>query len=140
RLVIALARGVDDPANGERLPALRAHFHRNLIGGAADAARTNLDRRRDVLKRLLEHRQRIGLHLGLDAVERAIDDLLGDRLLALVHDGVHELGDDDISELGVRDDLAFLGGMAARHGLLLKSKSLTWAAWRRTSNGAACGP
>jgi hypothetical protein len=33
------------------------------------------------------------LHLLLDGIERAIDDLLGGGLLALVHDVVHELGE-----------------------------------------------
>ena len=86
---------------------------------AAYATRTHLDRRRYVLQRLLEHRQRVALELRLDAFEGAVDDLLGDRLLALVHDRVHELGDHHVAEFGVRDDLAFLSAMAARHGLTL---------------------
>src|SRR5450631_1925615 len=45
RLFVALARGRDDPANAERLPARRAHFHRHLISGAADAPRAHFDRR-----------------------------------------------------------------------------------------------
>src|ERR1700704_2465884 len=42
RLVVAAARGVDDPANGKRLAALRADLDRHLIGCAADPARANL--------------------------------------------------------------------------------------------------
>ena len=131
----------DDPADRQRLAAIGAHFDRHLIGGAADAARTHFNRRRDILERLTEHRQRIGLDLALDALEGAIDDRLGDRLLAFVHDRVHEFRDDEIAELGVRDDLAFLSAVTARHGLLLiLLKRITSAAWRRISNGAACGP
>ena len=45
RLVVAAARGVDDPANGKRLAALRADLDRHLIGCASDPAGANLDRR-----------------------------------------------------------------------------------------------
>src|SRR6516225_4664390 len=38
RLFVALARGRNDPADAECLPARGTHFHRNLIGGATDAA------------------------------------------------------------------------------------------------------
>src|SRR5579872_7457342 len=118
-LVVAAARGGDDPADGERLPALGAHFDRHLIGRAADAARAHFDRGGDIVERLAEYRDRIAFDLGLDAVERAIDDRLGDRLLALVHDRVHEFGDDDIAELGVRADLSLFGAVTTRHALLL---------------------
>ena len=37
-LLVAAARGRDDPADRERLAALGTHFDRHLIGGAADAA------------------------------------------------------------------------------------------------------
>jgi hypothetical protein len=35
--------------------------------------------------------------------------LFGDRLLAVVHEVVHELGDDEIAELGIRQDFALFG-------------------------------
>jgi hypothetical protein len=41
-------------------------------------------------------------------VERAIDDALGDGLLAVSHEVVHELGDDLIAILGVGKIRAFL--------------------------------
>ena len=69
-------------------------------------------------------------------VEGAVDDRLGDRLLALVHDGIHEFRENDVAILGVRNDLALFGAMAAGH----LSALLTSDAWRRISNGAACGP
>src|SRR5262249_18322152 len=47
------------------------------------------------------------------------NDALGDRLLALVHEAIHEFGDDGIAELGVRQDLALDGGTTTRHGLAL---------------------
>src|SRR5262249_42999140 len=115
RLLIALARGRNDPANAERLPTHRANFHRHLVSGAADAAGTHLDRRHDVLERLHEDRQRVLLGLGLDHAERAVDDAFGNRLLSGIHHRVHELGDDDVSELRVRKHLTLFGGMATRH-------------------------
>ena len=53
--------------------------------------------------------------LRLHAIHGAVDDVLGDRLLALLHDRVHELGQNHIAELGVRVDLAFLSFVPARH-------------------------
>jgi hypothetical protein len=41
-------------------------------------------------------------------VESTIDDVFGNGLFAFVHDVVHELGDDQITELGVRKDVALL--------------------------------
>src|SRR5215475_3987308 len=37
RTFVALARCRNDPADAERLAARRAHFHRDLVCGAADA-------------------------------------------------------------------------------------------------------
>src|SRR5688572_12488553 len=67
-LFVALARGRDDPADAERLAAREAHFHRHLVGGAADAAGAHLDRWHDVVERLLEYAQRRLLGLALDQV------------------------------------------------------------------------
>jgi hypothetical protein len=59
--------------------------------------------------------ERILLGLGLDDVERAVDDLLGGRLLAFIHDRIHELGDDLVLELRIGRDLAFFGAVTAGH-------------------------
>src|SRR6185437_2370272 len=88
---------------------------RHLIGGAADAAGAHFDRRHHVVQRLLEYRKRILLGLAFDDVERAVDDPFRGRLLAVVHDRIHELGDDDVAELRVRHDLALFCGMATGH-------------------------
>src|SRR5712691_13036106 len=115
RLLVAVARGRDQPAYAERLAPRRADLDRHLIGGAADAARTHLDRRHDVVERLLEHAERVLLGLALDDVERAVDDVLRHRLLAGVHDRVHELADHHVPELRIGNDLAFLGTVTAGH-------------------------
>src|SRR5919112_73026 len=124
RLVIAAAGGLDDPTDGEGLTALGANLDRNLVGRTADAAGTNLDRRSDVVEGLLEDFERVRLGAALDAVEGTVDDALGSGLLTVVHDGIHELRDDDITELGVRDDLTLFGAMAAGHELAPTSNTV----------------
>src|SRR6185437_10912611 len=110
-----IARGLDDPANGESLAALRADFDGHLVGGAADAARADFDGRLHVLQRLVEGGDRILLELAFDLVEGAVDDTLGNRLLATLHERVHELRDDEVVELGVRKDFTFFSSATARH-------------------------
>src|SRR5579862_2699441 len=89
----AVARGADDPAHAERERAIRAHVDGNLIGRAADAAGFDLDLRLHVGERALPHLHGIVLRPLGDEIERAIDDALGDRLLARLHDRVDELRD-----------------------------------------------
>ena len=54
----------------------------------------------------MEDRERILLGAILDSVEGAIDDRLGDRLLTLEHQVVHELRQHDIAEFRIRIDFA----------------------------------
>src|SRR5262249_54565282 len=108
----------EQPADGERLTAVGTDLDRNLIGGAADAAGADLDLRHDVVERLAEDSERILLRLRLDHAHGAVDDRLRDPLLAVMHHRVHELGDDLVLVLRVRDDLALFGTMASRHVFL----------------------
>jgi hypothetical protein len=48
----------DQPADRQRLAALGAHLDGHLVGGATDPARADLDRRLDVVERLVEHLDR----------------------------------------------------------------------------------
>src|SRR6202012_440301 len=116
----------------QRLAAFRADLNRHLVSRATDAARPHLNRRLHVVQRLVEHAHRISLRAAtaLQYIERGIDGALGDRLLPVVHQRVHEPADDHIAELGVRQDLAFDGAATTAHAIL------TSAAWRRTANGA----
>jgi hypothetical protein len=84
----------------------------------------------------VEHLDGRALEAAFDAVEGVVDDAFGNGFLAVDHQVVHELGQNAVAELGVGQDFAFLCAMAAGHGRI----SLTWGAWRRISNGAACGP
>src|SRR6202000_833089 len=118
RLLRAAARGGDDPADRQRLGAIGADFDRHLVGGTADAAGAHFEVRLHVGERLVERLHRVALGLLLDLGHGAVDDGLGGRLLALVHQAVHELGDDDVAIFGVGEDFARPGGVTAGHGAL----------------------
>jgi hypothetical protein len=112
----AVAGGVHQPADGQRPTTVGADFHRNLISRAADPAGADFDRRSDVVQGGVEGLQRtLVLALGFQDVEGAVDDVLGDGFFALVHHVIHELGDDQVPELRVGQNLAFLGAAAAGH-------------------------
>src|SRR3954468_8996871 len=115
RLLAALLRRLADPAHGERHATHRPHFHRHLVVGAADAPALHLDDRLHVLHRLREDLDRVLARLRLDLVQRAVDDSLGDRLLAARHQHVDELGDVDVVELRVGKNLPFRYFSATRH-------------------------
>src|SRR5690606_4402767 len=53
-VLAALAGAVDQPADGERLLALRPDLDGNLIGGTANAARAHLDGGTDIVQRRVE--------------------------------------------------------------------------------------
>src|SRR5204862_6759077 len=100
-------RIADDPADAEREAPVRIHFDRDLIVGAADAARLHFEARLDVVDRLLEDLQRIVAGLLLDDVEALVDDPLGGAALAAVHDAVDELAHERALIERVRGDVAF---------------------------------
>src|SRR5476649_2010666 len=89
-LATAAPRVANDPAAGERLPAVVPDLNGHLVGGAADTLRLDLEDRRDVANRLVEHVERLLARGAPDLLERVVDDLLGDALLAGEHDAVHE--------------------------------------------------
>src|SRR5947209_13656795 len=118
-LLAALLGVGDQPAHAQRQAAVLPHFHRDLVGGAAHAAGLHLEHRLHVVQRLLEDLERLVLGALGDDVEGAVADLLGDGLLALAHQVVHELGDQAVLELGVRQDLALLDDATTGHGFNL---------------------
>lgn len=92
RLTLAAACGDKYPAECERLLALRAHFARHLVVGAADAAGADFHGGADVADCGLEEFYRI-FHLSLlfYDIKGIVDHFAGSRLLAVPHDGVDEL-------------------------------------------------
>src|SRR6185312_15987452 len=81
----------------------------------ADAAAAHLQDRRDRLYGLLEHLDRRAAGLRPDGLERTVDDLLGDGLLAVEHDLVDHLGHELRAVDGVGLDRADLDIGTARH-------------------------
>src|SRR5258708_10790941 len=153
-LARALPRILQQPANRERLPAERIHFHRNLVVRAAHASRLNLQQRLHVLDGFLEYLQPIVVGLLRHLIHRAVKHPLRRGLLAFPHHRADELlhnvaGIDRIGRLWSPENESF----AWHCSLSLLRKSFhaqplsgcltspvrPWAASPRTSNVPACG-
>src|SRR5689334_7731838 len=114
-LLATLARIRHEPAHRERAGAPLRHLDRHLVVRAADAAAAYLQHRRDRLHGLLEHLDRRAAGLRPDGLERVVDDLLGDRLLAVEHDLVDHLRHERRAVDGVGLDRADLDLGTTRH-------------------------
>ena len=119
RVLLALAREVDDPADRERGGATGVDLHRHLVGGSANALRLDFERGAHVVHGLLEDGQRVAAGLLLDDGERAVDDVLGHGLLAVEQDLVDQLRDEAVVVLGVRLHFAADCCCTTRHVILL---------------------
>src|SRR4029077_10042229 len=86
-----LARILQKPANGQRLPTERIHFHWNLIVGAAHAPGLHFQHRLYVLDRFLENLQRVVISLLGHLVHGAVKHALRGGLLAFPHHRANEL-------------------------------------------------
>src|SRR3954463_7233931 len=117
RLLAALARVADEPAQGERGRAVRLDLDRHLVGRATDATALDLHGRLDVVERTLERGDGVGAGLLAGALEGAVDDRLGDRLLAVEEDLVDELRDERAGVDRVDDERALRSGSLTRHQL-----------------------
>src|SRR5579864_1621543 len=89
----AFPRILQQPANRQRLPPERIHFHRNLIVRAAHTTRLHFQHRLHVLHGLLENLQRIVIALLGYLIHRAVKHSLRRRLLAFPHHRANELLD-----------------------------------------------
>ena len=95
----------DEPADGQGDPAVRPHFHRHLVGGAAHPAGFHLDQRLDVVHRLVKELQGVVAPPLAHDVHGVVQDALGRALLAPLHQTVDEPAHQrivDISGLGGR--------------------------------------
>src|SRR5437763_7398583 len=70
----AVAREGDEPAQRERAPAALRHLDGHLVVRTADAARLDLEHRRDRLHGLLQHLDRRPARLLAHLVEGAVND------------------------------------------------------------------
>ena len=114
-LLTALTAVADEPAQGEGGRATGLYLDRDLVGRATDAAGLDLEGRADVVEGALEGGDRVGARLVANAFEGAINDVLGDRLLAVEEDLVDQLGHQDAVVDGVDDQRPLGCGALARH-------------------------
>src|SRR5690606_228659 len=122
-LLTALPRVAHEPADGEGVGPARLDLDRDLVGGATDPAAAHLELGADVVDGSLQGADRvIAAGLGLDDVERRVDDALGRGALAALEDLVDELGDDDRPVDRVGHELAAGCGTLAGHVSLPSSR------------------
>src|ERR1700682_2851727 len=93
RLARALPRILQQPANRQRLPPERIHFHRNLVVRAAYPSRLYFQHRLHVLHGFLENLQRVIITFLGHLIHRAIKYPLRRGLLAFPHHRADELLD-----------------------------------------------
>src|SRR5699024_8030099 len=115
RLLTTLTRVADQPAQGQGGGAVRLHLDRDLVGRTTDAAALDLQRGADVVQGTLERGDGVGAGLGTDTFHGAVDDGLGDGLLAVHEDLVDELGDQGRPVDGVGDQRTLGSGALTRH-------------------------
>src|SRR6266849_5357030 len=138
------ARILQKPANGQRLPAERIHFHWNLIVCAAHATRLHFQQRLHVLDGLLEKFQRVVVALLGHLVHGAVKHALRRGLLAFPHHRADELLDeiaavDRVSGLCATADNSFAWHVSrVAPKILLLTSGQPWAASLHTSSDLAC--
>src|SRR6056297_216965 len=124
RVLIARARGGDQPTDGQGFAALGADFDGYLIGGTTHTARANLDGGFDVVQSFVEHLDRGALDLVFDTIKGVVHDLFRDRFLTIDHQVVHELRKNPVAILGVGQDFTFFSGVTTGHLLFLLLRTL----------------
>jgi hypothetical protein len=92
-----------------------AHFDRNLVRGSADAARAHFDGRLHVVERALEHVEAALFQATFDRLDGAVEDGLGNALLAVLLHAVDELGDDAVVVNRIGKQLTLTGRTFSRH-------------------------
>lgn len=85
----------DEPAHGEGLGAIWIHFERHLVGGTTDAAGLDLNAWLGVFHGTGDDFERIdGIGSFVGAINGGVDDALGERALAVLHDFGDKMADD----------------------------------------------
>ena len=84
-LAVPLAGRLDEPADAERQASIAPDLDRDLVGGATDAARLDLDDRRGVAHRRLEDFDAGPASLGLRTGQGLAQDALGEMALSVRH-------------------------------------------------------
>ena len=90
---LLITDGTEDPTEGQRLLAVLVDLHGNLVGSTTDPLGSNFDVRFHVLDRLFENFDgSTVLDLLRDLIECVVEDVVGNGLLAIVHQAIDELG------------------------------------------------
>jgi hypothetical protein len=97
---------------------VRLDLNRHLVGGSTDAARAHLEGRTNVVERLIQDDDGFLATLRGNAFECTINDALGEALLALNKDLVHELRDNGCPVYGISNNGALWSGTFTRHYFL----------------------
>src|SRR5260370_17185997 len=84
-LARALPRILQQPANRQRLPPERIHFHRNLVVRAPHAPRLHFQQRLHVFDGFLENLQRVVIRLLCHLIHSALNPPLSRSLLPFPH-------------------------------------------------------
>ena len=105
----------DQPATRQRIPTAIRHFHRHLIGRTAHATAPDFEQGLRVLQCLPKDVHGRLTRLFLDPLHRLVEDLLGNGLLPIKHQGVDELRDLGARVFWIRDGLAFVRSLSAWH-------------------------
>src|SRR5690606_14368808 len=121
RLLATRLRVAHEPAQRERVRAVRLDLDGHLVGRATDAARLDLDGRTDVVERLLERHDGVVRGLRLDRRKRAVDNALREVLLAVDEDLVDELADDRRAVHRICDNWALWRRSLTRHYFFFSS-------------------
>ena len=100
--------GIEQPAEGESLGAVRGNFHRNLVVGTTDAAGLHFNLGLDIVEADFELLERsLGtFELLAKLFESSIDDLFSDGLLALLEHHTDEFGNESGLVTRIREDRA----------------------------------
>src|SRR5262245_33983182 len=138
-LLAPVAGVLHDPAQRERARTALRHLDGHLVVRAADAARPDLEHRSDALHGLLEHLELRLAGLLRGERERVVDGALGDRLLAVEHQAVHELRDEHRAVYSIGLDGAWLDLCAAGHRYAFFAPYFE-RAWRRSETPAVSRP
>lgn len=102
---LLFANGTEDPTERKGLLSILVDLHGNLVRRTADSLRTNLDIRFHVLDRLFEDFDGWPiLDLLSDFIQSIVEDVVGDSLLAIVHQAIDELRDEQriVSGIGTK--------------------------------------
>src|SRR5690554_332787 len=114
-LLTTLGGIIYQPTHGQSSTTARAYFHRHLVRGTTDTTGFHFDDWANCIQRFFEVFHRLTFLALLDNFQSTVNDTLGDRLLAGLHNVVDKLGQQLAIELRIRKDLPLRGNATSWH-------------------------